>query len=1193
MFTLNNIDSIRIGIASPEKIREWSHGEVTKPETINYRTQKPERDGLFCERIFGPKKDWECHCGKYKRIRYKGVICDKCGVEVTKSKVRRERMGHIQLACPVSHIWFFKGVPSIIGTVLDISVKLLEQVLYYVNFIVLDPKDTEYVKKQVITDREYREAVEKYGPKGLRVGMGAEAIKELLAEINLEQERADLQKIIDKSTGQKKLKASKKLEVVEAFIKSGNHPEWMILDVVPVIPPDIRPMVQIDGGKFVSSDLNDLYRRLINRNNRLKKLLELGAPDIIVRNEKRMLQEAVDALFDNGKRGKAVQGSQQRDLKSLNAFLKGKHGRFRQNLLGKRVDYSGRTVIVVGPELQMYQCGLPKIMALELFKPFIIKRLIEMNETLNIKKAQKMIDTQKPIVWDVLAEVVKGHPVFLNRAPTLHRLSVQAFEPVLIEGKAIKLHPLVCKGFNADFDGDQMSVHVPLSIEACTEARNLMLASNNLLKLSDGEPISTPSQDMVLGCYYLTVDKPGEIGEGMAFRDFDEAMMAYRNHVITLQSKIKVRRTGEFNGKPISAIIDTSLGRMIFNQIIPQDLGFVDRSIKENALKLEIDKEVVEGDYKKIIINCYKIHGTNTTSTMLNDIKALGYKYSTISALSLSVDDLKTSPKRDEILAEAEKEVAKNEALYNRGLLTLNSKLDKNIAVWAEATGKVKTAVVSNLDKFNPLKMIVASKARGNEDQIKQLTGMRGIMTNASGVKIDIPVKSNFRMGLKPIEYFNSGRGGRKTLVDIAMKTSDAGYLTRRLADIAQDIVITEEDCFASRNEAVRGIEISALVSDGAVMESLESRIVGRFLADDVLNPKSKAVIGHTNDYITDEMAKAIVAAGITKVNVRSVLTCKCTSGVCAKCYGRDMSRMSEVSIGEAVGIIAAQSIGEPGTQLTMRTKHTGGIATTKDITNGLPRVEELLEARNPKGVATVSEIAGKVTVTPVDKRFEVTVKGANGEQSYLLPFGVTLKVKTGDTVQPGTPLTEGPINPKDVLRTQGVKAVQEYLTNEVLNVYRSQSVGINGKHIELIIRQMLRKVKVENPGSTNFLPGDSVNIQTLEAENERVLAEGGVPATAKRELMGITKASLATDSFLSAASFQETSRVLTDASLKGKVDHLLGLKENVMMGKLIPAGTGAAAYKGILPKEVKEFDISEGIAQNVDLTFKDEDEDM
>ena len=1190
MFELNNFDSIRVGIASPEMIRSWSRGEVTKPETINYRTQKPEKDGLFCERIFGPKKDWECHCGKYKRVRYKGVVCDKCGVEVTRSKVRRERMGHIELACPVSHIWFFKGVPSRIGIVLDMSPKLLDEVLYYVSYVVLDPKNTEFTYKQVIRDREYREALEKYGPNGFRAGMGAEAVKELLNDIDLEKEREELTNLMHSSKGQKKLKATKKLEVIEAFIKSGNKPGWMILNAVPVIPPDLRPLVQIDGGKFAASDLNDLYRRVINRNNRLKKLMELGAPEIIVRNEKRMLQEAVDALFDNGKRGRAVQGSRQRDLKSLTASLKGKHGRFRQNLLGKRVDYSGRSVIVVGPELKIYQCGLPKMMALELFRPFIIKRLLELNATNNLKKATRMIDQERPIVYEVLQEVVAGHPVLLNRAPTLHKLSVQAFEPILVEGKAIRLPPLACSGFNADFDGDQMSMHVPLSVEARTEARMLLLASNNVLKPSDGAPNMVPSQDMILGNYYLTVERAGAQGEGMTFGSEEEAQLAYENGKLSLQAKINVRRTVEFNGEMRTGRTQTTLGRIIFNGIIPQDLGLVDRSKEENIFTYEVNNTVTKGMYKNLIETCYRIHGTNTTVTMIDDMKNMGYKYSTLASVSFSIFDLTESSKRVELIEEADAIVRQNDDLYMQGFTSYEEKKSKNMAVWEATTDKIIKATAAEMDEFNPLKIILTSGARGSISQLKQLSGMLGNMDAASGGVSDVPIKSNFGRGLSPLEYYSAARGSRKQLMDTAMKTADSGYLTRRLVDIAQDTTVTQHDCFGELGEGVKGIEVTAIVQNNSVIETLENRIVGRFTAAPVIHPKTKQVIVGEDEFITIELAKEIVAAGIEKVAIRSLLTCKAKTGVCAKCYGKDMSTNDIVHIGEAVGVIAAQSIGEPGTQLVLRTFHSGGSASA-DITTGLPRVEEIFEARNPKGAAVICEIGGKVSINQIDKRFEVVIKGTT-EESYILPYGSVIKVKQGDVVTPGTALTEGPLNPRDVLRTRGVKSVQEYLLNEVLQVYKSQAVSINAKHLEIIIKQMLRKVKIENSGDTDLLPGDIVDIRTYEEANLKALQEGGVPATAKRELQGITKASLTTESFLSAASFQESSNVLTEAALKGKVDKLQGIKENVLIGKLIPAGTGAPQYRNILPKQVKD-DANILTDNNIDIKFNDvEDEE-
>ena len=1171
MFELSNFDSIKIGIASPEKIREWSYGEVTKPETINYRTQKPEKDGLFCERIFGPRKDWECHCGKYKRIRYKGVVCDKCGVEVTKSKVRRERMGHIELAAPVTHIWFFRSIPSRIGTLLDLTPKNLEQVVYYVNYVVLDPKNTEFTYKQIITDKEYRDAVDIYGPNSFEAGMGAEAIKRLLKEVDLEKESKELKNLLLTAKGQKRVKAIKKLEIVEAFLLSKNKPEWMVMDVVPVLPPEIRPMVQLDGGRFATSDLNDLYRRVINRNNRLKKLIELGAPDVIVRNEKRMLQEAVDALIDNGKRGKAVQGSKSRDLKSLTAMLVGKQGRFRQNLLGKRVDYSGRSVIVVGPELKMYQCGVPKEMALELFKPFIIKRLVELNQSHNIKSAKRLIEREKPIVWDVLAEVIKDHPVLLNRAPSLHRLSIQAFEPVLVEGKAIKLHPSVCSGFNADFDGDQMPIHVPLSIDARTEARTLMLASNNILKLSDGEPIVNASQDIVIGCYYLTSIKKGAKGEGTIFANEEEAMIAYQTGEVDIQAEIMLRRTAVVDGVTYTEKIQTTIGRLIFNHAIPQNLGFVDRTKPENYCKLEINKAVIKKDLQQITSVSFDKLGTTDCAVVVDNIKELGYKYSTIGSLTINAFDMSEPPKKVDLLHDAEKQVLENEKMLQRGLITLDEKLTANIDIWNKTTKKVQEAVLEYLSDSNPLKMMVTSGARGNNVQLNGIAGMRGIMSNASGQKVDIPVKSSFSKGLTPLEYFISSRGGRKGLADTAIKTADSGYLTRRLVDISHEVVVNEEDCFENRGEKVKGIVVTDLIVDNVLIEKLEERISGRFAVEDILNPLDKSVIVHANTMITSVQAKQIAELGIKSVTIRSLLTCRAKHGVCAKCYGRNMSGKDIVPIGEAVGIIAAQSIGEPGTQLTMRTFHTGGVAVAADITKGLPRVEEIFEARRPKGEATLSEVGGKVKVKEEAKEYLITVENSETSLDYQIKKPAYLKVKTGDTIEPGTQLMEGSINPADLLRTRGLKGLQDYLLKEVISVYRAQDVKINDKHIEVIIRQMLKKVKIESSGDTSLLPGEVCDVMKYEEENEKVLQEGGVPATAKRILLGITKASLTTDSFLSAASFQETSRVLTDAAIKGKTDHLLGLKENVIIGKLIPAGTGLKRYRSAMPVEVEE----------------------
>ena len=1165
MFELYNFDSIQIGIASPEKIREWSHGEVTKPETINYRTLKPEKDGLFCERIFGPTKDWECHCGKYKRIRYKGVVCDKCGVEVTKAKVRRERMGHIELAAPVSHIWYFRGVPSRMGLVLDMSPKALEQVLYFASFIVLDPGDTPLVKKQVISDREYREAQEMYGAKAFRVGMGAEAIKELLQEVDLEKEAKELKEIIEKSSGQKKLRAVKRIEIIEAFRKSGNKPEWMILDVLPVIPPELRPMVQLDGGRFATSDLNDLYRRVINRNNRLKKLKEINAPDIIIRNEKRMLQEAVDGLIDNGRRGKAVSGAGNRELKSLSGLLRGKQGRFRQNLLGKRVDYSGRSVIVVGPELKLHQCGLPKEMALELFKPFVMKKLVETNQCNNIKSAKRRVERADSKVWDVLEDVIKDHPVLLNRAPTLHRLSIQAFEPVLIEGRALKLHPLACTAFNADFDGDQMAVHVPLSVAAQAEARYLMLASNNILKLSDGKPVVSPTQDMVMGSYYLTIDKEGAKGEGKYFSDPDEAIMAYQVGEIELQSIINVRVKKEFKGEPVSGIVKTTVGRIIFNEAIPQDLGFTKRETKEDALKYEIDFLVGKKQLSQIVERCFKLKGTTPTAELLDKIKALGYKYSTIGAITTSIFDMHIPKEKPEIIHAAEQKVVEIEDMYENGFITDDERYKQVVAVWKESNDEVTAKLQGTLSKFTPIWMMAASGARGSMKQIRQLSGMRGLMSDPSGKTIELPVKSCFREGLSVLEYFISSHGGRKGLADTALKTADSGYLTRRLVDVSQDVIVREEDCCDGSKP--QGVWVTAITGDKKeeIIERLEDRIAGRWSIDDVVNPATGEVIVPADTMITDDQATAISAAGIEKVYVRSILTCKSKHGVCAKCYGKNMANGRPVNLGEAVGVIPAQSIGEPGTQLTMRTFHTGGVASGEDITQGLPRIEELFEARKPKGVALVCEVNGIVSVVEGENKREIVVSGANGEvKTYQVAKNARLKVKDGDAVEAGSILTEGSVYPQDLLRTKGIKAVQEYLVKEVQSVYRMQGVEINDKHVEIIVRQMLRKVKVEDAGDTNMLPGELVDIFRFDDENTEALEKGGRPAAAKRTLLGITKASLATDSFLAAAAFQETSRVLTDAAIKNKVDTLHGLKENVIIGKLIPAGTGMKEYRNI-----------------------------
>lgn len=1171
MFELNNFDSIRIGIASPEKIREWSHGEVTKPETINYRTQKPEKDGLFCEKIFGPRKDWECQCGRYKRVRYKGVVCDKCGVEVTRAKVRRERMGHIELAAPCTHIWFFRNVPSKIGTLLEMTPKVLEQIVYYVCYVVLDPKKTDLLYKQVITDKEYYEYCEKYGSDAFEVGMGAEAIKRLLADVDLEKESKSLKESLVNLKGQRKIKAMKKLDVVESFLTSGNDPTWMVLDVIPVLPPDLRPMVPLDGGRYATSDLNDLYRRVINRNNRLKKLIELGAPDVIVRNEKRMLQEAVDNLIDNGKRGKAVQSSKQRDLKSLTAMLGGKQGRFRLNLLGKRVDYSGRSVIVVGPELKMYQCGLPKEMALELFKPFIMNRLVDLNKSNNIKAAKRMIEREKPVVWDILAEVIKDHPVFLNRAPTLHRLSVQAFEPVLVEGRAIKLHPSVCGAFNADFDGDQMSVHVPLSIDARSEARTLMLASNNILKLSDGEPIVTPSQDIVLGCAYMTLEKPGVLGEGSIYSSKEEAIIAYQTQNLHIQAKIKVRLEKEVDGKVYSKIIETTIGRILFNEQIPQDLGFVDRSNPDNICELEFNKFVVKKDLSNILARCYDIHGTTECAKLVDRIKETGYKYSTLGSLTVNAFDIAEPEEKQQIISETEQKVIENEKLFKRGLITLDEKIRNNMQLWTEAKDQVAKALIDGMDEFNPLKIMFVSGARGNKEQINSLSGMVGLKTTASGEKIDVPIKSSFVKGLTPIEYFLTARGARKGLTDTALKTADSGYLTRRLVDISQDVVVTTEDCFADAGEKVKGVFVGDLITDGVVQEKMSERIYGRVAVDQVINPKTGKVIVEANEMITKDQAEEIENAGIKQVQIRSLFTCRCKHGVCAKCYGRDLSNKKMVTVGEAVGIIAAQSIGEPGTQLTMRTFHTGGVASATDITQGLPRVEEIFEARKPKGEALLSEVAGKISIKQDAKYYYFTVASREGDIEYEAKKPVVLMVKNGDTVEPGSQLTAGAINPSELLRMKGVKGLQEYLLNQVISTYRSQDVKVNDKHVEIVIRQMLKKVKVESAGDTSLLPGEIIDVYRCDEENEKILQEGGVPATVKRILLGITKASLSTESFLSAASFQETSRTLTDAAVKGKVDNLIGLKENVIIGKLIPAGTGLKQYRSVMPIIVKD----------------------
>lgn len=1161
MFELNNFDAIQISLASPEKIREWSRGEVKKPETINYRTLKPEKDGLFCERIFGPTKDWECHCGRYKRVRYSGIVCEKCGVEVTRSKVRRERMGHIELAVPVSHIWYFKGIPSRMGLLLDISPRSLERVLYFASKIVIDPGSTPLEEKQLLTDKEFKEYNEKYEGQ-FTAGTGAEAIKELLKKIDLDATAAELRAEMRNSTGQKRIRAVKRLEVVEAFRKSGNRPEWIILDVIPVIPPELRPMVQLDGGRFATSDLNDLYRRVINRNNRLKRLLDLRAPEIIVRNEKRMLQEAVDALIDNGRRGRPVTGPGNRSLKSLSDLLRGKQGRFRQNLLGKRVDYSGRSVIVVGPELKMYQCGLPKEMALELFKPFVMKKLVEKNYSHNIKSAKRVVERVRPEVWDVLEEVIADHPVLLNRAPTLHRLGIQAFEPVLVEGRALKIHPLVCTAYNADFDGDQMAVHVPLSLEAQAEARYLMLAANNILKPQDGKPVVSPTQDMVIGSYYLTIERPGSKGEGKIFSTPEEAIIAYQTGVISLQSKIKVRFTAEIDGEMVSRIRDVTVGRILFNEAIPQDLGFVDRENPDNLFALEIDMLVDKKQLGKIVDRCYRVHGTTKTAEMLDRIKQLGFKYSTIGAVTVSVSDIVIPPEKAELLKSAESQVRDIEKQFRRGLLSEKERKDNVIRVWEKTTRAVTDALMNSLDRFNPIYMMANSGARGSTNQIRQLAGMRGLMADPSGQIIEMPIRTNFREGLTVLEFFISTHGARKGLADTALRTADSGYLTRRLVDVSQDVIIREEDCFENAGVGVKGVWVSDVTNGKEKIEPLEDRILGRYTVEEIIDPQTGEVIVGANQFIDHIAVDRISKAGITKVHVRSVFTCRSEHGVCAKCYGANMATGDPVSIGEAVGIIAAQSIGEPGTQLTMRTFHTGGVA-GNDITQGLPRVEELFEARKPKGLATIAEISGVVKMDETKKKREITIVNDEGEaETYQIAFGSRIKVKDGDTVEAGDELTEGSINPHDILKIKGVKGVQAYLLKEVQSVYRMQGVEISDKHIEVIIRQMLRKVRIEDSGDTDMMPGELVDIFRFERENDKVVGEGGQPAVAKRVLLGITKASLATDSFLSAASFQETTRMLTEAAIKGKIDPLVGLKENVIIGKLIPAGTGMKRYR-------------------------------
>ena len=1165
MFELTNFDALQIGLASPEKILEWSHGEVKKPETINYRTLKPERDGLFCERIFGPTKDWECHCGRYKRGRYKGIVCDKCGVEVTRAKVRRERMGHIELAVPVSHIWYFKGIPCRMKMLLDMSPRALEQVLYFAAYVVTDPGETNLQYKQVLTDKEYREAQEIYGPKAFKAGMGAEAIRELLCDLDLEKLEQELREEIAGSSGQKRANAIKRLEVVEAFLKSGNRPEWIILTVIPVIPPELRPMVQLDGGRFATSDLNDLYRRVINRNNRLKRLLELRAPDIIVRNEKRMLQEAVDSLIDNGRRSRPVTGPGNRPLKSLSDMLRGKQGRFRQNLLGKRVDYSGRSVIVVGPELKMYQCGLPKEMALELFKPFVMKKLVKGGFAQNVKGAKRMVERVSPEVWGVLEDVIKDHPVMLNRAPTLHRLGIQAFEPVLVEGRAIKLHPLVCTAFNADFDGDQMAVHVPLSVEAQAEARFLMLASNNILKPQDGRPVVSPTQDMVIGCYYLTMERPGAKGEGKIFSSEDEAIMAYQTGAVSLQAKVKVRIAREWEGQTHHKVIDTTVGRLIFNNAIPQDLGFVERNTLDEMFRLEIDHLVVKKDLGNIVDRCYRKYGPTKTSETLDRIKKLGFTYSTRGGVTVGFQDIQVPEEKKVYIAEAEKQVEEIDNLFRMGLLSNKERRDRVIKVWEGTTEKVSKALMDSLDPFNPIYMMANSGARGSTAQIRQLAGMRGLMADPSGQIIEVPIRANFREGLSVLEFFISSHGARRGLADTALRTADSGYLTRRLVDVSQEVIVREEDCYAARGEAPKGMVITEIREGNKLIEPLKARILGRYTVEPVVDPNTGELIVGADEMISFEQAERIEKAGIQSVVCRSVFTCRSDHGVCAKCYGANLATGGHVDIGEAVGIIAAQAIGEPGTQLTMRTFHTGGVASAEDITQGLPRVEELFEARKPKGLAVITEINGVVHIDDSKKRREAVVTSEDGEsESYLIPFGSKLKVKDGDVVEAGDELTEGSVNPHDILKIKGIKGVQAYLLKEVQSVYRLQGVEISDKHIEVIIRQMLRKVQIEDAGDTTMLPGELIDIFRFEEENEKVVANDGQPAIAKRKLLGITKAALATDSFLSAASFQETTRVLTEAAIKGKVDPLVGLKENVILGKLIPAGIGLKRYRNV-----------------------------
>ncbi|MCM1135470.1 MAG: DNA-directed RNA polymerase subunit beta' [Clostridium sp.] len=1188
-------DAIKIGLASPEKVREWSRGEVLKPETINYRTLKPEKDGLFCEKIFGPSKDWECHCGKYKKIRYKGVVCDRCGVEVTKSSVRRERMGHIELAAPVSHIWYFKGIPSRMGLILDLSPRVLEKVLYFASYIVLDKGETDLEYKQVLSEKEYQSARENWGSR-FRVGMGAEAIKELLLAIDLETEAEELKTGLRESTGQKRARIIKRLEVVEAFRESGNDPSWMIMDAIPVIPPDLRPMVQLDGGRFATSDLNDLYRRIINRNNRLKRLLELGAPDIIVRNEKRMLQEAVDALIDNGRRGRPVTGPGNRALKSLSDMLKGKSGRFRQNLLGKRVDYSGRSVIVVGPELKIYQCGLPKEMAIELFKPFVMKELVSRGISQNIKNAKKLVERLDTQVWDVLEEVIKEHPVMLNRAPTLHRLGIQAFEPILVEGKAIKLHPLVCTAFNADFDGDQMAVHLPLSVEAQAECRFLLLSPNNLLKPSDGGPVAVPSQDMVLGIYYMTQERPGSIGEGRFYKSVNEAILAYENGACTLHSKIKVRITKKNSeGEEVSGIVESTLGRFLFNEILPQDLGYVDRSKPENLLLPEVDFHVGKKQLKQILEKVINIHGASVTAEVLDLIKATGYKYSTRAAMTVSISDMTVPAQKQEMLNEAQATVDKISQNFRRGLITEEERYRAVVETWNETDKKLTDVLLAGLDKYNNIFMMADSGARGSNQQIKQLAGMRGLMADTTGRTIELPIKSNFREGLDVLEYFMSAHGARKGLSDTALRTADSGYLTRRMVDVSQELIIREVDCMEGRDE-IPGMWVSAFMDGKETIESLKDRITGRYSCEDIKDREGNVIV-KSNHMITPSRASKILSVGvgekgepIEKVKIRTILTCRSHIGICSKCYGANMATGEAVQVGEAVGIIAAQSIGEPGTQLTMRTFHSGGVA-GDDITQGLPRVEELFEARKPKGLAIIAEFGGIATIKDTKKKREIVITNPEtGEtKAYLIPYGSRIKVIDGAVLEAGDELTEGSINPHDLLKIKGIRAVQDYMIREVQRVYRLQGVDISDKHIEVIVRQMLKKIRIENNGDTDFLPGALVDVLEYEDLNEQLFAEGKEPAEGKQVMLGITKAALATNSFLSAASFQETTKVLTEAAIKGKVDPLVGLKENVIIGKLIPAGTGMKRYRntrlstdndlmGTIDVDEEEFYIEDGM---------------